>query len=305
LGVWRVTRLLLALLYAASFSLLIFASVPDHFALGGLSVMLSLFAAARTLMTRKAHSWLWVVAGFLALGITITNALAFFLLLIGSYLSVFEVRATLRRAAAICLVAGAATIAMAAGMAHAYHAAPETPSRMTDWASHYFRPHPLENFATFPLALGAAVAPSGVMTEPNTFMTKQSHYNFQFEPVQPYDSIGAPTLLQITFLIAALAGLILALRRRPGTDLRRVAAACGLILLFNAALHAVWGGDYFLFSQHWLGTAFVLAGLAPLCLPRRAAPALNGFLIVMIAATMANNFFLFRDMFRLLNAPHF
>jgi hypothetical protein len=301
IGLSHITRTLLVLLYALSFSFLIFASVPDHFVLGGLSIMLSLFAAVKTVTARKTPVWLWGIAGFLAMGVTITNAISFFFLLACSHLSVFDWKRALRKTVAICILAAAATGIMAIAMGYVYNAPAEAPSRMTGWVAHYFRDKPLENFASFPLQIGSAVAPSGVMTEPNTFLGKHAVYHFQIEPVSPFARLSGASALQIAFVLAVLAGLLAALRGRRG-NLRLTAMGCGLVLLFNGVLHAVWGGDYFLFSQHWLGAAFVLTGCLFAGLPKRVTGIGTAALTVLVIGISINSAMLIADILKLLRA---
>jgi hypothetical protein len=301
LGLARAVRMLFVLLYAASLSFLIFASVPDHFALGGLAIMLSLFAALKTIKTGKTSLWLWGIAGFLAVGITITNALSWFILLACSHLSVFGRMQTLRKTILVGFLVVAASGAMAVGMGYVYNAPAQNPSQIEGWAAHYFRAKPLENFISFPLEIGAAIAPSGVMTEPNTFLGKHARYDFQIGPVPPFKQWSAASILQIGFVLALLAGLVAALRGCCG-NLRLLAAGCALMLLFNGVLHAVWGGDYFLFSQHWLGAALILAGCLFLALPKRFSGIGTALLAALVIGVFLNSALLLAEIFKLIHA---
>lgn len=300
-GIPRLASFALILLAATSFSYLIFATVPDHFILGGLGVTLSLYAAAKVMTTGKIQFWRWMLAGMLAAGITITNALALGVVQLAAYTQMFGLKRGLRKSVMVCGLIGAVTLSIYVVMALAYHSPLSGGQSVEAWTGKYFRDAPVTNLVSFPLAIGSVIAPSAIGTMANTFPTENARYDFQFETLSPVTHPSWITPVQIAILLAVLGGLFAATRRLdlPG---RPLAIGCGVILLFNGLLHAFWGGDYFLFSQHWQSCTILLIGLLVQESWRRWRWPTISFLFAMAGATALNSALLLEQMLATLKA---
>jgi hypothetical protein len=301
LAVPRPASFALVLLDAVSFSYVIFASVPDHFVLGGLGVMLALYAGAKVVTTGTGQLWRWMTAGLLAAGITITNMLGLAAVLFASYRQVFGWKCGLRKAVLVCGLIGTVTLVIYVVMALAYHAPLNGGQSVQAWTGKYFRDTPGANLASFPLEIGSVIAPAAIGTKPNTFITENANYHIQLYMLSPITHMSWATAIQLACVLAVLGGLVIA-ARRPDLPGRPLAIACGAFLLFNGLLHAFWGGDYFLFSQHWQSCTILLIGLLIQSVYRRWGRLAVGLVLATALATAIHSILLLEQMLTILKA---
>jgi hypothetical protein len=140
-----------------------------------------------------------------------------------------------------------------------------------------------------PLAIVNTLAPADVGTKNNE---DQGQYSYQFTLEK---SSGAWRVLPAGLLLAT--GTLGCLRR-PDPMFSLGVASLG-ILTFNFLLHAVWGQEYFLYSQHWLIPLLVLLSGNLTCKGRRLQVA-HCALGLVVVCVMANNALLVSEMLRIL-----
>ena len=154
---------LLALLHAASFSQVIFGSVPEFYSLGSLSIVLGLFVAVLS-MRARIPIWVWILVAVFAGSITITNlapiAVLYFLSL---YLR--EPRTFWPAARSTAVVQVITVIVIVAGALSASAILNRPPLSENIGASLPFafsnnlEQSPAAKFASFPNAIGKAILP--------------------------------------------------------------------------------------------------------------------------------------------------
>jgi len=100
-------------------------------------------------------------------------------------------------------------------------------------------------------------------------------------------------------LLAALAWV--ALRdRRLETPFKALARASLAIVAFNWVLHGFWGGEQFLYSQHWHMSLLVLMGAAVAALEVRGRNTILPLSIGVLGIAVSNSIVLMRTLQTLL-----
>lgn len=267
LGLPPARAMLAALLAALSFSSLLFGSITDHFALGGLSIALTFWLAERSLRGGRLPWLPWLATGFFVTAVTVTNA-AIFAIVLG--LTAWHLRPRALRAAALIL-------AGAVGGNLALHLLVNFVKEGV-WGLHEtsygaiglddFFVFSLARLADLPFALLNSLSPLGYLRHIDGF----GRLIFSFAGVHAGALLHwLPGALALALIGAGVwAGL------RSGGRLGFMTLAALAVVAFNMAFHAVWGHEYFLYSQHWL-VALVLpaaAALHPAWRPSRLAAAL-------------------------------
>lgn len=159
------------------------------------------------------------------------------------------------------------------------------------WMNRFWETNTSGKIVHIPLAIVNTLAPADVSTKDNVWGRGQ-RYSYQFTLEK---SSGAVRTLLAAILLAT--GSFACLKRR-GPLFALGVASLG-ILTFNFLLHALWGQEYFLYSQHWLVPLLVLLsgnlnwnGKQPI-----ASTCALGLIIVCV---MANSVQLLNEMFRIL-----
>lgn len=110
-----VSVLLLTFLGLSSFSQLIFGSIPEHLAIGGFGIALAYFMAAKYLQCKKFKWWLWLFCGVIIASITITNVIAFTIVLWSVLISQSSIRDASIRTISVVFAALALTLCCQSG----------------------------------------------------------------------------------------------------------------------------------------------------------------------------------------------
>ncbi len=290
LGCRGAAALALTLLYAFSFSQLLFGSIPDHFALGGFSLTLSLWLMLLSLCQRRIRVLPWALAGALTLSVTLTNALLFILFFALAAVPSLGRKQALRTGVRIGALAVALVLLVKVPMDIAYGGGRNELGAARDFTGAYLHEQPLAALAEFPGTVVAAFVAPESTTLPQRENLQEGRYPFQLTLkgkayAYPSPLARAAAMVMATLLIVALGAGITLARAGDALDRALLGAATGS-LLFNALLHAGWGSEYFLYSQHWFAAStLLLAFIARSVLGRsRALPVAFTTAAVLVAA---------------------
>lgn len=331
LGLARGTAFLLALLSAVSMSALVFGSVPETYCLSALAIALGYILLLRTLKTGGfAQELQWLGVGVFAAAITVTNVLAIAALYAAGRIHRAD-RAGAAVARAVGMAALATAIAVAGGLVTsevvgARHGA--TTSERA-WIARYFVEDPILHLATFPTAIANGIAPATPDLLPNFSVRLPGETRGQV--ARPEGDAGADQtagrklprdalrgaggrLFRLTLQpshrvpsvrnlvgVALLSALAWAAIRRRGADpaLRFVCVASLAIVGVNWVFHGFWGGEAFLYSQHWhVPLMFLVAALV--AAGRRRPRITTALLAVAVAAVTVSNFVVLTRMLSML-----
>lgn len=287
-GVGLGQSLLLGGVLAASFSQLLFSSVPDHFALGGLTLALALWLFSDSLAGGPPRRAAWLAVAWLAAGITLTNLIP----VAGLHLLALWRRAgatrALRDTVVLGLVAVLGTYASALVLNLGYGLHGYEILLPKDGAGP-IKTDPAGTLLGFPLRVLQSFAPAGYEVVANPLSLREPHhYAVQFDLARQILPSAAGWLL---------GGLVLAcavLRWRQGGTQPVLLLGLAGVVLFNGLLHARIGSDYFLYSSHWMAATVML-----LALPGQEGPAWGrrlhaGLLGLLVLALAANSIQLLR-----------
>ena len=292
---------LLSLFSACSFSQVIFGSIPEHYALSGLILTLTFLAAADLLQRRGQIAWpAWVFLGLLAAGITVTN-LALVALLFWIPLRLCRPAARpLRLSAILVLSAMALTFASAQLLNLGYDPEPQPVGELLHWSDNFVKTDIPGNFLRFPTALADSLAPpEPARMQIRYLWPRGSHYHFQFTLIDTPLILSQQNLLGTALFLLLAAGALGHFRGDPAR--RALAFAALAVIAYNGVFHALWGNEYFLYSQHWLPAAiFLAAGILNTRPPLRRAAFL--LLAGLVLATALNNYFNVQHMLNALAA---
>lgn len=247
-----------SILHQLSFSQMVFGSIPEHFALSGVGLSLVLLCGL-ALPTRNRGGWpRWLAIGVFTSGVTITQIIPTCLMFAACCRcggrGVWE---TVRSTALL----GGLSVVLAVsigGLFNVLDARPPALSPVAE-AAHYaqFLPsRPLGHAFDAIAALPNSIAPptARVVTQ-DRVGSGHSTITFTLESVRHPGRIAAVWML---FLIGVWLGLRSEAPVQRGLCLGSVA-----IVVYNCVLHALWGNEWFLYSQHWLAPMVFLMA-APL-----------------------------------------
>ncbi|AMV37056.1 hypothetical protein [Planctomyces sp. SH-PL62] len=261
LALARGYAVLMCLLQAASFSQLIFGSIPDHFVMSGFFFALAAWLAASTVDRGWMPYWLpWIVVGTGATCVTVTNLVIIeFFLLASLVASGIPFPSTARLCVGLAgIVLGVTGLVFAAdnflyGRAP-MHAAIEDSQGFVE----KFRDVPSVKVRGALPALQESLAPLAVATTMNPMTNSKfyTYYEVMFtldQPRRPFVSTAFAALLALDAWFC-----------RGGTRAWRAMGIASLLIIgFNLTAHTFWGDEFFLYSQHWL-VAITLLLAAPL-----------------------------------------
>lgn len=237
-----------------SFSNLIFGSLPDRFATSGFLLTIALLLATYTIANRKLHWLLWGTLGCLSMGATITQlfpiATLFFF---NSYSFARSFRHRLLESILFCVTV-CAVVTLGTAFLDYLDFSEANQKKSTNhflaYTSRYLNTS-LSHKLEFHSALPNAIAPAnfGVKLAPE-FKSECNRYELTLENVHsPVRSI----LFSLLFITGAIAML-----RSKIDRLWMLGAGTASIVIGNLVLHAFWGFEWVLYSQHWLNPSFVL-----------------------------------------------
>jgi len=246
-----------AILHQVTFSQMMFGSIPDHFVLGGLGLSLVLLCGL-VLPTRNRVGWPhWLAVGVFTSGVTITQIIPTCLMFAACCRCGGRgVRETVRATALL----GGLSVALAVSIGGLFSVLDARPSPLSPVAeaAHYaqfFPSHPLGHAFDAIAALPNSIAPPPARVVPDERYGGRYRIRFTLESVRHPGRIFAVWML---LLVGAWLGL-----RSDAPVQRALTLGSVAIGLYNLMLHAQWGSEWFLYSQHWLAPmVFLLA--APL-----------------------------------------
>lgn len=232
-------------LYASSFSMLVFGSIPETYAISGLLINVLFLWALNTDEVRR-HDMYWLALGVLVAGVTITNVAIFFLAYV--FYLYRSCECSVFRAVAWAGIYSIASICMAFSLYWIGMAVTNSPagSEMSfGWIAKYSA---LDLYKIF-----------------STSINHFANLLTAFFPLFPDFSDGRVSMFRnrddvwviVISLLATLSFFWLVLRK-----IENLKKSCYPLLLsiiaFNALLHSVFGYEQFLYSQHWLAALTVL-----------------------------------------------
>lgn len=281
---------MLTVLHIVAFSQVIFGSIPEHFALGGLCIIIMFWLALDLIKTGGKLRWRpWLAVGVLTMGITITN-----LMIVGILLgtSLILTKRQFLKPLAHTAVILASIAAINAGIMYTVNTAfdldMESREASSAWVTKFFhKEKPLSRFAGSPNALANAISPPGFGTTDNeAARIKSSKYQFRFTLNETPPILSDQNILGSATFLFMLAGAVRCFA--AGGAYRTLVVASALIILYNLLFHAIWGVEYFLYSQHWHFSGLVcLSGM--MSAKGRLGQAAQGVLAVFVVCVAVNN----------------
>ncbi len=302
LGLTLRSALLLVVLAALSFSRLLLGSMPESYCLSALCISLAYMLFLRTRDRSGARVELtWVALGVLTAGVTITNAAAVAILY---FVRERTLGRSLWRGAARTTVVGViilvVTLVGGSVLDQLPHAQQDTTPNEVRWISRYLVDDPMIQLVTFPTAVTNGLAPPMPKCDGNLFAAKARKAAAKRGiPVQE-PLISVRLSLRSTHvpgsvrnyigfaLLAALAWVALRDGRLEPT-FRSLARASLAIIVFNWILHGFWGGEQFLYSQHWHMSLLVLLGAAVSALEARGRNTTVALVVCVLSIAMSNS----------------
>lgn len=236
-------------LYASSFSMLLFGSVPETYAISGLLINILLLWALDPEGVRR-HDASWLVLGVLVAGVTITNVAVFFLAYV-FYLHhsrEWSVHRTVARAG-MYSIAGVCVALSLYWIGVVVTSSPAGGEMSLGWVAKY---------SAFDLY--------------KIFSTSVNHFAnllTAFSPLSPDFSGGRVSMFRNRDDVGVIVGSLIATTSFFWLVFRKVGSIKGTpyplllsIIGFNALLHSFFGYEQFLYSQHWVAVLIVLFVLA-------------------------------------------
>jgi hypothetical protein len=242
-----------AVLHQVTFSQMVFGSIPDHFAIGGLGLSIALLNGL-VLPARGRLGWLrWLAVGVFTTGITITQIVPTCLMFAaGCRSGGWRARETLR--ATTLLGGSSVAAALAIGGLYNWLDARPSPLSPVDEVVRYSKFFPRQPWSHARGAIAAlpnSIAPPTLRVVPDR-RGDSDRYRIRFTLESVRDS-GRIAAIWLPFLAGAMLGF-------RATDPARRALHLGslAIVLYNLVFHALWGYEWFLYSQHWLAPMVVV-----------------------------------------------
>lgn len=273
--------MLLGAVFAASFSHLLFSSLPDHFALGGLTLALALWLFFDRMEGGASRQGSWLFVAWLAAGVTLTNLIPVLWLHLLASWRVRGVRLALPSTFFLAVLAVGGTFASAMVLNLGYGL--QGYEMFLPNGAGPLRDDPLNALVSFPIRVLQSFAPNEYELIPNLLSLREPHhYDIQFD-------LGRQVLPSLAgWLVGALMATCFVMRWHLGGVQRWTLIGLAGVVLFNGVLHARIGSDYFLYSSHWVEAVVLM-----LALPNGAWPPLvrrvHIGLLGLIGITMAFN----------------
>jgi hypothetical protein len=284
-AIWK--ALLIALLQGASFSQLIFGSIPDHFAIGGFCVAAACLLAVDMMRNQGRIRWFcWLLLGIFTLGITITNALWVGILFCASLLSSHrDWKVMLKYASIWSVIIVGVTFVTAEAINAVVRLRLDRPDVSAFFLSKaYARDMNEEGILKIvkaPGALANSFSPAELGTTSNPMGHDSAARPYRF-------TLEKSSRIMPNLAVAVLIGLGLTGYVSAGGQHAVLGMSCAAILFLNLLFHSVFGTEFFAFSQHWLVSASVLlAGI--FCLRGPVGVIGTWGLVAMAVTMMANN----------------
>jgi hypothetical protein len=305
LPVDRFRLALLTGLLTASFSHLVFASIPTHFALS--SLMVALFFALLVKTARpptSAGRLLWLALGFVATGVTSINVISWTVFYSAACLPIsgparWKTALIQGLAGAVLVIFSTAafnTVLSVPLYGQSQLAGPDYLASARDNTALYLRGDVVRRLAQFPEALATSFVPGALSTSPIP-NPSDATVPLVFGLSRPSGQWG--WWIAVCAAVWLLAGLgIVGHWRRPG-DSRLWLLALAQILICVLLLAAYGDDSLFLYSQHWQPAAVIaIAGAA--LLEGRARQVSTVLLVFLLVCAAARSALLWREVFDVL-----
>jgi len=258
---------LITILSMVSFSQVIFGSIPEHFALSGFFIFVIYFLITDLVKNGgKIRKSAWLTAGVLMGGITVTNLIIFGLLLFIPLLFVKrEVVKPFYYTGVMLLSVVTINFIIAFTMIRVFdldfRAVPS-------FVESFIRRDPMIKLAQAPSAVANTIAPTrlNMTAKPSRYIKPDNIENVSNINSERYTYMltleGTPGIrsvknaLGLVTILLVIAGTIRGLF--AGILFRVLTVSSVIVIAFNLVLHAIWGSEYFLYSQHWLFSTLIL-----------------------------------------------
>ncbi len=271
----RVIVILFTVLYAFSFSNIIFALVPDTYAISGffISVLLYYFTKALFLDVQPRKTT-WFLLAIIMTSITITNIFTFFIVYFG-YLHSLKKNSFFKNSRDSILLSSVALGVVVVVFYSLYSFLESYGYRIgqegtTDWIQLFLAKSVLQSannaFNFLVASVNAFAAFTPVIKDADVCVQEIcNQFSFRRETNDIYN------ILILTLII-----FITSINWKKINDFKQLylCILCGLIIGFNFLLHMLFGIEMFLYSQHW----FTPLCLILLCLFSRQKAAVATFL---------------------------
>lgn len=264
-GISRAGAAVCATGFGLSFSTLIFASIPDHFIVSNLLAVaaLGLCTVAGSDRITRWPGVLWWPLGVAATGVTISNvaipACAFFAARYRALRAFWApARETVAYASVVLAVTAVVGVAGAAATGEMEKLLPQEMggSGSESMLLRYLASNPLARAARAPKALADSLAPRELALAPPGDGDKTD------TPVPHLSLETGARWLGIPLVVVGLLAAAIVGHRQADKGFSAPVMAALAILGGNVAFHAVFGKEYFLYSQHWMAALWLtLAGL--------------------------------------------
>jgi hypothetical protein len=255
LGVGLLGAVMMGLLSIAAFSGLIFGSLPESYGLSGLAMAILLWLAARTARTRHVAPLPWLAAGFFAAGMTITNLAPAAAIGFATLLAIgIQLRSALARTAIGVAAIFAATALVYESAALVVRDAPRFAPGGSGQIDELGRFDAIKAFEEFPVVLANTLAPPVPVRMPYT-ESPQAHQFILTYRASAGRADGE--ILRSAIIVALLAVCCFGMRWMAPWQ-RGVMLAAVLVICCSWVLHAFFGKELFLYSQHWLAAELIL-----------------------------------------------
>jgi hypothetical protein len=243
-----------AILHQVTFSQMMFGSIPDHFVLGGLGLSLLLLCGLVPSTSDRVGWPRWLAVGVFTSGVTITQIIPTCLMFIVCCRCGGKgVKATAKATA----ILGGSSVALALSMSSLLTfpiagSSQLTPAAQAAQYARFFPSRPFGHAFDAIAALPNSIAPPPARVVPDR--RGNSHrYQIRFT----LESVRHPGRIFAVWMLL-LAGAWLGLRSDNQAQ-RALSFGSIAIVLYNLVFHALWGKEWFLYSQHWLApTVFLM-----------------------------------------------
>jgi len=313
LGLSLRSALLLVVLAALSFSRLLLGSMPESYSLSALCISLAYMLFLRTRDGRSLRAeFSWIALGVLTAGVTVTNAAAVAILYFVRERNLGRGfwRRGVRTAVTVVIIL-AVTLASGYVLDELSDAHTRQTPNNVKWILRYLVDDPVIQLVTFPTAVINGLAPPVPKSDGNLFAAKAR--KAAAKRGTPVEGRLIPVRLSLRrthvpgsvrnsigfALLAALAWM--ALRdRQLEPAFRSLARASLAIIAFNWILHGFWGGEQFLYSQHWHMSLLVLLGSAVMAFEARGRNTTVPLVICILGIAISNSIVLTKSLQALL-----
>lgn len=289
---------LIALLSIVSFSQLIFGSTPDHFALSSLGIVILYFLLIILLRNQgRFQIGLWLIVGVFITGITITNMFVFGLLLFAAlYFLNRKFFNAMMKSLLVVLLVIIVNVSLLFTMHHFLNI--RILSKASTFIQKYMIEHPLEKVQDSPIAIANTVAPCRLNTGDIEIGSQPNpKFDFMITFQGTPGLFSFKNILGLAIIILTVLGTIKLLL--TDNSLRLLAILSIMVIVFNLIFHAIWGDEYFLYSQHWyFSVILLLSGV--MFINKRLGPVVNGGFLLFTVWVVMNNFCRIRELLKLL-----